>query len=306
MWDVPGAACLSVCPEGSSPRCLDWGESKCGDATHPHKHNKMKRGGKHRIPLWPLGSDHKTGSEVMTLRRIYECYRSAPEGNYLQCIPMRKFSSKTEKFPFSEGEPISSDSTWSDWSESLLGIFCISRRCFENPHGCLNGFALLPSHEKAHWIDYFQMSQAIPHVYLESDGISWEEKKKDLQGTFVTGRMCYRKTPVHKSRTERINAGPPWKLRMSYSLRFPWLWASKSVAAKWLHLGFSFQCRVEFWGFTALKRLSPFDSMLNTKAQVIRPLMGSFFKIGLIVSSFRAHLLPRAHVSFTLISLFKS
>lgn len=31
------------------------------------------------------------------------------------------------------------------------------------------------------------MSQAIPHVYLESDGISWEEKKRP------TGDLCDRK-----------------------------------------------------------------------------------------------------------------
>lgn len=52
------------------------------------------------------------------------------------------------------------------------------------------------------------MSHAIRHVCLETAGISWVEIK-DLQGTFVTGRMCDWKTRVHKSRTELINAGPP-------------------------------------------------------------------------------------------------
>ena len=99
-------------------------------------------------------------------------------------------------------------------------------------------FASLPPQWKTEkWIDDFQPSPQCPMWVLEL--IGFVKKKRDLQGTFVWERMRNIKKRAHKRRTEPISTGPPWSLRMSYSLHVLWLRA-KSVAGKWLHLDLSF------------------------------------------------------------------
>lgn len=276
MWDVPGASCLSVCPEGSSPCCLDWGETKCGDGSSPPQAQQDEARGQTQnftLASWLRPQDRQRSHDAS------ENLRMLPLGTRRELSSMHP----NEKV-FFKNRKISLF-----WRRTnLLRLYVKRLKWIPSGYLLHQPQMFWESTRLSEWFCPSPLSWKSPLNRLLSDVTSnppcvfrkwWDflgGKKKNLQGTFVTGRMCYRKTPVHKSRTERINAGPPWKLRMSYSLRFPWLWASKSVAAKWLHLGFSFQCRVEFWGFTALKHLSPFDSMLNTKAQVIRPLMGRF------------------------------
>lgn len=119
--------------------------------------------------------------------------------------------------------------------------------------------ALLRQKTQVNWINYFQTSSQYPVCVLELIGFAKENR--DLQGTFVKERMWDIKKGAHKRRTELINTGPPWRLRMSHSLQRLWLWA-KAVAAKWLYLGLSFPPK---WRLV-LPRLSVFLHFSHCKS----------------------------------------
>lgn len=152
------------------------------------------------------------------------------------------------------------------------------------------------------WVNHFQTSSQYPMCVLELIGFARDNG--DLQGTFVMEGMWGMKKRAHKRRTELINTGPPWRLRMSHSLQCLWLWA-KSMAAKWLYLGLSFSPQKSL----VLPRKSPF--LLFSQCKTLRvtrvtsnyALAGSLFDSG--VSSFRAHLLLWAYVSFRWMILSK-